>query len=290
MNRNLDIGLLRAFAAVACTRSMTTAADRLGLTQGAVSQQVKRLEETLDCVLFDRARRGLKLTARGDQMLGHAKRLLAMNDEILQEMTGPAIDGKVRLGIPFDLVSTYLPLVFEGFAEANPRIEVSLNCATSKVLIAGLSDGSVDVALVEEPLGESKGECLSVERLLWIGSRNGTAHRKRPLPLSIVSETCAFRDPIVEALDARDIPWRSVFEYGTLEATMTTVRSDLAVTAFLASFIPEDMEVLGRDSGLPELPNFTINLYESNIEPNPAARQVADYLRESMIGQNRRSA
>ncbi|WP_420347829.1 LysR substrate-binding domain-containing protein [Pelagibius sp.] len=290
MNRNLDIGLLRAFAAVAGTRSMTTAADRLGLTQGAVSQQVKRLEETLDCVLFDRARRGLKLTASGDQMLGHAKRLLAMNDEILQDMAGPAIDGKVRLGIPFDLVSTYLPLVFEGFAEANPRIEVSLNCATSKMLLAGLRDGSVDVALVEEPLGESKGECLAVERLLWIGSRNGTAHRKRPLPLSIVSETCAFRDPIVEALEARDIPWRSVFEYGTLEATMTTVRSDLAVTAFLASFIPEDMEVLGRDSGLPELPNFTINLYESNIEPNPAARQVADYLRESMIGQNRRSA
>ena len=290
MNRNLDIGLLRAFAAVAGTRSMTAAADRLGLTQGAVSQQVKRLEETLDCVLFDRARRGLKLTAHGDQLLGHAKRLLAMNDEILQEMTGPAIDGKVRLGIPFDLVSTYLPLVFEGFAEANPRIEVSLNCATSKVLLAGLRDGSVDVALVEEPLGESKGECLSVERLLWIGSKNGTAHRKRPLPLSIVSETCAFRDPIVEALEARTIPWRSVFEYGTLEATMTTVRSDLAVTAFLASFIPEDMEVLGRDSGLPELPNFTINLYESSIEPNPAARQVADYLRESMIGQNRRSA
>ncbi|HIP80604.1 MAG TPA: LysR family transcriptional regulator [Kiloniellaceae bacterium] len=290
MNRNLDIGLLRAFAAVAGTRSMTTAADRLGLTQGAVSQQVKRLEETLDCVLFDRARRGLKLTARGDQMLGHAKRLLAMNDEILQDMTGPAIDGKVRLGIPFDLVSTYLPLVFEGFAEANPRIEVSLNCATSKVLLAGLRNGSVDVALVEEPLGESKGECLSVERLLWIGSKNGNAHRKRPLPLSIVSETCAFRDPIVEALEARAIPWRSVFEYGTLEATMTTVRSDLAVTAFLASFIPEDMEVLGRDSGLPELPNFTINLYESNVETNPAARQVADYLRESMIGQNRRSA
>lgn len=290
MIRNLDIGLLRAFAAVAGTRSMTTAADRLGLTQGAVSQQVKRLEETLDCVLFDRARRGLKLTARGDQMLGHAKRLLAMNDEILQDMTGPAIDGKVRLGIPFDLVSTYLPLVFEGFAEANPRIEVSLNCATSKVLLAGLRDGSVDVALVEEPLGESKGECLSVERLLWIGSKTGTAHRKRPLPLSIVSETCAFRDPIVEALQARDIPWRSVFEYGTLEATMTTVRSDLAVTAFLASFIPEDMEVLGRDSGLPGLPNFTINLYESNVETNPAARRVADYLRESMIGQNRRSA
>ncbi|WP_299394395.1 LysR substrate-binding domain-containing protein [Pelagibius sp.] len=290
MNRNLDIGLLRAFAAVAGTRSMTTAADRLGLTQGAVSQQVKRLEEMLDCVLFDRARRGLKLTARGDQMLGHAKRLLAMNDEILQEMTGPAIDGKVRLGIPFDLVSTYLPLVFEGFAEANPRIEVSLNCATSKALLASLRDGSVDVALVEEPLGESKGECLSVERLLWIGSKNGTAHRKRPLPLSIVSETCAFRDPIVEALEARAIPWRPVFEYGTLEATMTTVRSDLAVTAFLGSFIPGDMEVLRRDSGLPELPNFTINLYESNIETNPAARQVADYLRESMIGQNRRSA
>ena len=100
MIRNLDISLIRAFVTVASTGNMTTAADRLALTQGAVSQQIKRLEDMLQIALFDRSQRKLRLTRRGERLLGLSNRLLALNDEIIAEMVGSAVGGTVRLGIP----------------------------------------------------------------------------------------------------------------------------------------------------------------------------------------------
>jgi len=69
--RNIDIALLRAFAAVAQSGSMTAAARVINVTQGAISQQVKRLEQLLDKPLFDRSGQGLHLTANGERLLLH---------------------------------------------------------------------------------------------------------------------------------------------------------------------------------------------------------------------------
>lgn len=80
--RNLDTALLRAFTTVAETTSMTVAANGLHLTQAAVSQQIKRLEELFGCILFERDRRGMRLTDEGERLFGKAKRLLSLNDEI----------------------------------------------------------------------------------------------------------------------------------------------------------------------------------------------------------------
>ena len=291
MSRNLDINLVRTFVTVASAGSMTLAADRLGLTQGAISQQIKRLEETLQCPLFDRSRRNLTLNTQGRHLLGLSKRLLDANDEIWNEMTAPAVRGEVRFGLPDDLVTTYLPLALDGFVADYPTIDVSLFSDTSPNLLAGLNKGDIDIALVEEPLGqtdgECQGECLSVERLLWVGSRYGTALQRRPLPLSIVSETCAFRSPTVDALNSKGIAWKSVFENGTIDATLTTVRADLAVTVSLASVIPHDLEALGQDTGLPDLPSFAINLYLNTSVVNPAAHQLARHLRDGIRGVER---
>ncbi|RVB61327.1 LysR family transcriptional regulator, partial [Mesorhizobium sp. M7A.F.Ca.CA.004.06.1.1] len=74
MIRNLDMALIRTFITVADKASMTAAANALHLTQGAVSQQVKRLEEALGSSLFTRDRRGLRLTRAGEQLFGRGKR------------------------------------------------------------------------------------------------------------------------------------------------------------------------------------------------------------------------
>ena len=108
MNRNFDITLIRTFAAVADQGSMTVAANMLHMTQGAVSQQIKRLEDMLGCALFERDRRGLRLTEAGERLLGNARRLLTLNDEIWDDMTERPVRGSVRLGVPYDLVGATL--------------------------------------------------------------------------------------------------------------------------------------------------------------------------------------
>lgn len=282
MLRNLDTALIRTFVTVADRASMTAAANALHLTQGAVSQQVKRLEEVLGCRLFDRDRSGLRLTRSGERLFGKGKRLLSLNDEILAEMAGDAVAGQVRLGVPYDLVGTLLAPVLKAYTEAYPQVEISLVCASSPELAAALAAGTIELAVIEEPVGRSAGECLVVDRLVWVGAKGGGARSKRPLPVSMVAETCAFRPVVLEALNEHGLAWRTVFENGSIDATTATVRSDLAVTIWLASTVPADLDILANDPDLPSLPNFAINLHLPKHSVAPAVLAFAGHLRDGL--------
>lgn len=281
--RNLEIELIRAFVAAADLRSMTAAGNLLHLTQSAVSQQIMRLEARLGQVLFLRERRGLRLTPAGERLLGKARRLLGLNDEIWAEMAAGAQGGSVRLGVPYDLVGTTLAPVLKAYAEARPQVEISLVCASSPRLLEALAKGEIDLAVVEEPLGAHGGECLGIERLVWVGAKAGSAHRKQPLPLSMVADSCAFRPAVTAALQASGREWRTMFENGNIEATNATVRTDLAVTAWLASTVPVDLDILGAEAGLPELPPFAITLHLSPSQPTVPAAELAQHLRNGLL-------
>jgi DNA-binding transcriptional LysR family regulator len=283
MIRNLDMALIRTFVTVADKASMTAAANALHLTQGAVSQQVKRLEEALGSSLFERDRRGLRLTRAGEQLFGKGKRLLGLNDEIWAEMAGTPMAGQVRLGVPYDLVGTLLAPVLKTYAETYPQVEISLVCASSPELTAALAAGTIDLAVIEERVGPSAGECLVIDRLVWVGAKGGVARAKRPLPVSIVADTCAFRPAVLAALSEHGLEWRTVFENGNIDATTATVRSDLAVTTWLASTVPADLDILPSESGLPPLPNFAINLHLPRHGIGPAAQEFARHIRDGLV-------
>lgn len=282
MIRNLDMTLIRTFITVADKASMTAAANALHLTQGAVSQQVKRLEEAFGSSLFERDRRGLRLTRAGEQLFGRGKRLLALNDEIWVEMAGTPVAGQVRLGVPYDLVGTLLAPVLKTYAETYPQVEISLVCGSSPELTAALAAGTIDLAVIEERVGPTAGECLAIDRLVWVGAKGGVARAKRPLPVSIVADTCAFRPAVLAALGEHGLEWRTVFENGNIDATTATVRSDLAVTTWLASTVPADLDILPSESGLPPLPNFAINLHLPRHGVGPAAQEFARHIRDGL--------
>lgn len=281
MARDLDIDLIRTFIAVADHASMTAAANVRYLTQSAVSQQIKRLEDMLGQALFERDRRGLKLTPAGERLIAKGRRLIALNDDIWAEMAGGSVSGKVRLGLPYDLVEPCIAPVIKAYAAAYPQVDISLTCAASPELISSLAAGALDLAVVEEPQGPSDGECLAVERLVWVGARNGGAYLKTPLPVSMVADTCAFRPAVLTALAEQERAWRTVFENGNIEATTATVRADLAVTAWLVSTVPSDLEILGPDKAPTELPLFAINLHMPKGSLARPAVEMARYLRES---------
>ena len=290
MTRNLDVALIRSFVTVAETGSMTASANALHLTQGAVSQQIKRLEEGFGCPLFERNRRGLTLTNAGERLLGKARRLLGLNDEIWAELTTPAFTGEVKLGMPYDLITTCLPPILKTYAQEYPHVDVSLVCLTSPLLAEAVAAGEIDLAIIEQPVGRSDGECLAVERLVWVGGKGGEAYLKRPLPLSTVGETCAFRPVIFDALRRAGIAWRTVFANGGVEAITATVLTDLAVTVSLAATVPPGLDVLTPHSGLPELATFAINLHLPRAPMTPIAQGLARHIRDSFVGQGRLKA
>jgi DNA-binding transcriptional LysR family regulator len=273
--------------AVVDAGGMTAATGILNLTQAAISQQIKRLEETFGTELITRDRRGVRLTGAGERLFGRAKRLLALNDEIWHEMTTPVYEGEVRLGIPSDIVTTYLPMFLKGFAQAYPKVNVTLECTSSLQLLEMLNAGKVDLTLTTELSCGPDGESLAVDKLVWVGARGGEAAWQRPLPLSVGCSDCAWRDPIRKALHAAGIEWRSVSDITNMDAQTATTVADISVMALLASTVPSDLEVLGSEAGLPSLPNFSINLYLPKGGGSDIAQELARYIRDAVMERRR---
>ncbi|SDX35184.1 LysR substrate-binding domain-containing protein [Allgaiera indica] len=177
--------------------------------------------------------------------------------------------------------------ILTAFAEAHPKVEIELVCLASPDLQSAVSNGALDLALIEEPVGPSHGERLMVDQLVWVGARGGAAHLKKPLPVSLVAETCAFRPAVLRALEDCGLSWRTMFESGSIDATRATVRADLAVSAWLASTVPSDLDILALTGVLPKLPPFSVNLY---LAKGQRPRVVEELARQIRHGPSSRSA
>jgi DNA-binding transcriptional LysR family regulator len=287
MRKDLDIALLRAFTTIVDAGGVTRAAAVLGVSQAAASQQVKRLEEALDCRLFERIGRRLALAPAGERLLAQARRLLALNDEVWSSMRTPSFEGEVRLGVPYDIIASFVPPVLRRFAKAQPRVRVSLVCEDSQVVRDQLASGRIDLALTTERECGRHGETLRTDRLVWVGVPGGNAHLRDPLPVSLGAPTCVFRPVAVEALGRARRDWRAVCEVSRMEPVYAAIEAGLAVAPLLRSSVPERFDILGREARLPVLPEFRINLY-APPGLGPAARDLADHVRASFAERARR--
>ena len=166
MPRNLDLTALRSFVAVADAGGVTRAAGFLNLTQSAVSMQLKRLEESLDLQLMDRTARTIALTASGEQMLGYARKMLALNDEAYARLTHQAYEGEVVLGVPHDIVYPSIPLVLRRFNVEYPRVRVQLVSSFTRSLKDQFRRGKCDLILTTEDECDTGGECLTKQPLV----------------------------------------------------------------------------------------------------------------------------
>ena len=290
MARNLDTALLRAFVAVADMGGMTAAAGRLNLTQAAISQQVKRLEEQLSTQLFERSRRGLMRTHAGDRLYAKARALLSINDEIWTMMTRPEFEGEVRFGVPYDIINSFVPDALRRFDRAWPRVHVTLDCSTTPLLLEKLARGETDIILTTEDSTPRRATRLIDDRLVWAGVKDGSAVHQKPVPVAMVEETCAFR-PIVEgALVRAGVEWGLSADSGHAQATEAIIRADLAIGVFLASTMPAGLVPLPTDSGLPALPPFYINLYLPRFGVSEVALELARHIRETVADTNAQAA
>ena len=280
MSRNIDVGLLRAFVAVVETGSVTRAAQLLSLTQAAVSQQLKRLEELFGVALFDRVNRTMRTTPAGERLLAHAQRMLTHNDLIWSLMSEPQFEGAVRIGVAHDLVQPNIPPILKRFDRAWPRVEVSLTAATTGELLKALERGELDLGLTTEKTTPKRAELLLRDPLVWVGAVGGEAHRRRPLPVSLGGPVCAFRASVIGALADAGLDWRPMCEVSILDAMKATLYADTAVAPMLLSVVPEGLAVLGDESGLPELPPFSINLHMRRAPRAAVADEFAQFVRQ----------
>lgn len=274
----LDPDLLRSFVLIAEGGSFTRAAQAVGRTQSAVSMQIRRLEEVLGQTLLVRGGRGVEPTRHGQWLLEPARRVLALNDEIVATFRTPAVAGSVRLGSPDDHALRWLPGILAQFAASHPAVEVEVVCAPSTDLVEQLAAGDLDLTLVSEgtePLGVPARR-LWRGPLSWVGA-DAVAHR-RPLPLALDRGVCAWRRAAIEALDGQGIPWRMAYAAKSLSGALAIALAGLAVTVTMPGPLPDGLRRLGAAEGLPALPELGISLVRGQTSPVEAA--LADHIVE----------
>jgi DNA-binding transcriptional LysR family regulator len=281
MNRNIDVAVARAFLAVVETGSVTLAARQLNLTQGAISQQLRRLEDLADHPLFVRARRRIVPTAEAQRLVPAVAQFLAANEELFAALREPAFEGEVRFGAPYDIIGSYAPPILRRFSQALPNIRVTLICKDTIVLRQELTAGAIDLALTTEIGCGTGGETLRSDRLVWTGAHGGKARTRDPLPVSLGAETCVFRPVAIAALKKARRDWQLVCEVSNMEPVRATLEADLAVAPLLGHSIPDSLEIITNDRQLPRLPMFHINFYMARTL-SPAACAFADHVRRSI--------
>lgn len=284
MARDIDISLIRTFLAVAESGGMTSAAHTLNLTQGAVSQKIKRLEDLFDTPLFDRRGKLIRLTPEGERLLARAYRLISLNDETWQIMSRPAYTGEIRLGVPLDVIRPMLPPILRRFSREHPKIQLTLVGDMTGNLLGALKNGDVDLTLTTESQAGRGDALLLSDQLVWIGAQNGEACHKSPLPVSPGSVSCAFRAPTLDALNKARIDWLAICGQGNLDAILATIEADMAVAPYLASLVPENLVAIAPEVGLPALPVYHINLRLPASGGTLIARELAKYIRQGFAG------
>lgn len=273
MQPNLDPDCLRAFVAVAETASFTAAGQRLLRSQSAVSLQIKRLEAQLDVRLLDRSPREVSLTAEGELVLDQARRLLALNDELVARAREPQLNGLVRLGVPEDFATARLPRLLAEFARVHPGVSLEVTCELTLPLLDRFAAGELDLALIKrEPTGPATGRRVWREPLVWAAASpfripgDGTA-----LPLVCSPRPCVLRQRAVQALDAAGRNWRVAYSCASLAGNHAALRAGLGIAVLPRDMVPADLAVLD-DHGLPTLADLEVALIETAALNPPAAR------------------
>src|SRR5215472_16472930 len=144
---NLDLDTLRTFSVAHDLGGLARAAERLSRTPSAISLQMKRLQDDLGIALFRKNGRGLALTEAGEMALAYARRILALNDELLDTMQGANLAGQIRIGCPQDFAPV-LPSVLSQFASFYPRMQIELVIEGNSALADAIENSRIDLAVV----------------------------------------------------------------------------------------------------------------------------------------------
>lgn len=280
--RNLDVTVLRSFVAVAQCGGVTRAAGFLNLTQSAVSMQLKRLEELMGLDLFDRSGRGIALTAAGEQLLGYARRMVTLNDEVFARLTHQDFAGEITLGVPHDIVYPVIPRVLQRFAAEMPRMRVQMTTTYTSELKEQFAAGKLALILTTESgvnaQLDAQVQTLTEIPLRWFGAPQGQAHKARPLQLAM-GRVCSFRPGVISRLEAAGIDWENAVDTDSDRTIEATTSADLAVTALLEGTAPPQLQEIAQ-SDLPELATNKVNLYGLGRSPSEPVRRLAEMVTE----------
>jgi DNA-binding transcriptional LysR family regulator len=247
---NIPIEIVRTFVCIVESGGFSKAARILGLSQPAVTAQMKRLQIMVGAAVFDRSRGGATLTERGELVLSHAKRILEGNDRILSLSGGTGEWQPIRVGLP----PLYAEDFFQGLA-ADGREQLTIMCLRPAELEKNFADGILDVVCQFHPPENSTGPVADWhEAFVWARSRNFVLRPGSPIPIVCLPGRLEDQ-PAIRALETDGLTYRIALTSYDVSARLAAVAAGLGLIGLPGRYVKEPL-VVAKEYYLPPLPQL----------------------------------
>jgi len=276
--KNISTDSLRTFVMVVEVGGFAKAGDLLGLSQPAVSLQVKRLEDLLGYKLFKKQGQRQVLNQYGELLLPMAKQMVQHNDAILQLFTSESVTGKVRLGIPSEFAARILPSIIGDFVALYPDVSLEVKSRLSKHLLSDERQDQFDLVLaLNEQLDSEKFPIFIQDQLVWVGDLSMA--QNETVTLVTAPEGCIYRRRATQALEKAGIKYRIVYSNADLTGLIAALKEGLGITVLAKSTVPNDLTYQLHTKNLPALGSIGISLVKTASEPENAVFKLAEFIK-----------
>jgi DNA-binding transcriptional LysR family regulator len=258
-NGSLDIDAVRAFVLVAELASFTRAAEAVGMTQSAISLQLKRLENRLELRLVERTPRSVRLTDDGAGFLERARDLLAAHDRALSSLREP--EHRLTIGFSDHVAGPDLARLIARVGGFDPALHLDVRIGFSGALLDALDAGELDAAIVRHERHRRGGERLLDDELGWFAVPAFRHNAGEKLRLAMLAAPCSVRSLAIRTLDKAKIGWVEAFTGGGVTAIAAAIGSGLAVAPLAKRIAPPGVIDVGPPLGLPSLGRSAVELH-----------------------------
>lgn len=283
---NIPTDLLRTLVAVVDLRSYTKAANSLGVTQPAVSAQIKRLQQLIGADLFERNGQGVGLTPRGERVVARARRLLSLNDEIVGlGATLVRSDLIVRIGTPSDFVASVLPEILAQFRRVHSDVRFVVRTDFYEPLLRQLHMGEIDLLAGLSPMRPHDARHCEPQEMVWVG--DGAAvelEPGRPVPLVSCGEPCLYHRHAVKTLRAAGLDYEQVFIGPNMTSLNNAVAAGLGYAVFTRSRANAVNVAVCEDGALPKPAPLHNAIYVREGGAREIYEQLADDVAKVLHG------
>jgi DNA-binding transcriptional LysR family regulator len=253
----MDTRQLAAFCAVVERKSFSQAAERLGVSQPAVSLQIRSLERRVGQQLLDRSGRRVEPTEAGQRLYRSAQRMLQLEQQLLEDVSesaGGELHGRLELGASSGPGETVLPLLLCDFQRDHPAVTVALSVSDTHTVVELVAARELELGVVGaarrhrsvvfEPFFRDE-VVLACPPGHPFAGRTISLDELRAEPLIAMQEGAGVRQVIEDELRRAGVRWRDLdirLELGLQESVRSAVRAGYGVTFISRSAIESDLE------------------------------------------------
>lgn len=284
---NIPTDLLRTLIAVIDLRSFTRAAHSLGVTQPAVSAQIKRLQLMLGVELFDKSAPGVTLSAKGETFVNYARRMLALNDQMLDATVRGGGASRLRVGLATDYFEEAIHCVLARFRARHPDIRFQIYAEHSASLLRDLRRGDYDLVVAASDDEEPELVHRSwQEPTAWAALSAEIVHRDGPLPLLVAGESSLSRRLGVAALEQAGISYEVVYVGRSFNGMVSAAKAGLGVACWARRLLVDSGLVVIDDAcKLPRVPAVCGGVYVRESAEFAEIDELADAIAASVRGE-----